>query len=351
MRIAVVNDLAIAVEVLRRAVTAGGHEIAWIARDGAEAVENCMADTPDLVLMDLIMPVMDGVQATAAIMQRCPCAILIVTATVSGNAGKVFDAMGCGALDATGTPVLGPAGALAGMDLLLEKIATIGKLLGKPGGQRQTVIGSAIPRLVAIGSSTGGPKALASVLSALPRRPDYSTLVVQHVDLQFAAGLADWLAEQTEMRVVIACEGMAVEAGVVFLAATNDHLVVGSDLALHYTVEPRDQVYRPSVDVLFESVRQRWRHPGVAVLLTGMGRDGAAGLLGLRLAGWHTIAQDAETSVVYGMPRAAAEIGAAIEILPIDSIGPAILQRLETAPAGTQTRQPDLQPVDKEGSS
>src|SRR5512142_239396 len=98
MRIAIVNDVAMAVEVLRRVVSAGGHEIAWTAKDGAEAIEKCATDTPDLVLMDLIMPVMDGVQATAAIMQRCPCAILVVTATVSGNAAKVFDAMSCGAL-------------------------------------------------------------------------------------------------------------------------------------------------------------------------------------------------------------------------------------------------------------
>src|SRR5574341_863196 len=112
MRIGIVNDVSMAVEVLRRVVAGGGHEVAWTARDGAEAVEQCAADTPDLVLMDLIMPVMDGVRATAAIMQRCPCAILVVTATVSGHAAKVFDAMGCGALDAAYTPVVGTDGAL-----------------------------------------------------------------------------------------------------------------------------------------------------------------------------------------------------------------------------------------------
>ena len=329
MRVAIVNDVAMAVEVLRRVVSAGGHEIAWIALDGAEAVEKCEADTPDLILMDLLMPVMDGVKATATIMKRCPCAILVVTATVSGNAAKVFDAMGYGALDATGTPVLGPGGSLAGAEPLLEKMATIGRLLGKAGARPRVPSGAVAPRLVAIGASTGGPKALAQVLSALPRRLDYSVVVVQHVDLKFAPGLAEWLSEYSGLHVAIAEEGLPVEPGTAFLAATNDHLVLGEDRTFHYTVAPRDLVYRPSVDVFFASIREFWRDPGVAVLLTGMGRDGAAGLLDLRTAGWHTIAQDERTSVVYGMPRAAAEIGATNQILPLDEIGPAILRRLD----------------------
>jgi two-component system response regulator WspF len=166
------------------------------------------------------------------------------------------------------------------------------------------------------------------VLSGLPKRPDCSVVIVQHVDQQFAAGLAGWLSGYTEMRVVTAREGMAVEPGAVILAATNDHLVLGADLALRYTLEPRDQPYRPSVDVFFASLRRYWPEPGIAALLTGMGRDGANGLLALRTAGWHTIAQDERTSVVYGMPRAAAEIGAAAEILPIEAIGPAIAKHL-----------------------
>ncbi len=328
MRIAIVNDLAMAVEVLRRVVTAGGHEIAWIALDGAQAVEKCAADTPDLILMDLIMPVMDGVKATAAIMKRCPCAILVVTATVAGNAAKVFEAMGYGALDATGTPVLGPAGTMAGGAALLDKIATIGKLLGKAGVRPKAGPAAPASLLVAIGSSTGGPKALAQVLSALPRRSGYSVVLVQHVDREFAPGLTEWLSEHSDLRIAIAQEGMPVEPGTAFVAATNDHLVLGEDRAFHYTLEPRGLVYRPSVDVFFASVKQHWRDRGVAVLLTGMGRDGAAGLLELRTAGWHTIAQDERTSVVYGMPRAAAEIGAAIQVLPIEEIGPAIVTGL-----------------------
>jgi two-component system response regulator WspF len=126
MRIGIVNDLSLAVAALRRLVASvPGYEVAWTAADGAEAVEKCARDCPDLILMDLIMPVMDGVQATCTIMKNTPCAILVVTASVGGNASKVFEAMGCGALDAVGTP----AGAAGGAELL-RKIERIGRLIG-----------------------------------------------------------------------------------------------------------------------------------------------------------------------------------------------------------------------------
>jgi two-component system response regulator WspF len=334
MRIAIVNDLAMSVEVLRRVVSSvPEYEIAWVAYHGLEAVEKCAKDRPDLILMDLIMPVMDGVAATGIIMRETPCAVLVVTATVTGNAAKVFEAMGCGALDATGTPVLGPGGSLQGASELLAKIARIGRLIGKdttlplaagaPPGKL-----SGCPPLVAIGSSTGGPGALAVLLAALPETLDAPVVIAQHVDLQFAGGLAEWLDEQTELPVTLAREGVRPEPGAVYIAGTNDHLVVGADLALHYTSEPADYPYRPSADALFLSLKQHWPHRGIGIVLTGMGRDGARGLLALRQAGWHTIAQDEATSVVYGMPRAALEIGGAAEVLPVESIAGAALQHL-----------------------
>ncbi len=132
MRIGIVNDSLIAREALRRAVVSAAiHQVAWLACDGKEAVQKAVADTPDLILMDLIMPVVDGVEATRQIMQQAPCHILVVTATVSGHLNRVYEAMGHGALDAVDTPSLGPSEGMTGASLLLQKIGTIGKLIGR----------------------------------------------------------------------------------------------------------------------------------------------------------------------------------------------------------------------------
>lgn len=337
MRIAIVNDLRIAVEALKRVLsTVPEYQIAWVAFDGAEAVEKCIADPPDLILMDLLMPRMDGVEATRQIMARSPCAILVVTATVTGNAGKVFEAMGHGALDAVNTPILGAQGDPEGGSRLLAKIATLRKLIGKSSTSatpKASMPSSRMPPLLAIGSSTGGPQALAAVLSRLPSDLPAAVVIVQHVDEQFASGLAEWLNGQTRLPVKLATAHTVPEAGVVAIASTNDHLILQSNLAFAYTAEPREYPYRPSVDTFFQSVARHYRGGGVGVLLTGMGRDGAEGLLALRMRGWHTIAQDQTTSVVYGMPKAAAELGAAIEILPLQEITASCLRHLPLASA------------------
>jgi two-component system, chemotaxis family, response regulator WspF len=136
MRIAIVNDMLLACEALRRVVlSVPEHQVAWTARDGAEAIERARADRPDLILMDLIMPRMNGAEATRRIMAESPCPILIVTATVGGRLNKVFEAMGHGALDAVNTPTLGPQGEVQGAAALLDKIATVGKLIGQPSGR------------------------------------------------------------------------------------------------------------------------------------------------------------------------------------------------------------------------
>jgi two-component system response regulator WspF len=340
MRIAIVNDVRMAAETLRRVVASvPGYDVAWIAYDGAEAVSQCAIDRPDLILMDLIMPVMDGVEATRQIMTQSPCAILVVTATVEGNAAQVFQAMSHGALDAVNTPMLGIGGDPSSGQALTDKVATIAKLLGKRGGQstepppertRSLEVPSlgAAPPLIAIGSSTGGPAALAEILAALPANLRAAIVIAQHVDEQFSQGMADWLNDRTPLPVAIARPGGRLEVGKVLLAGTNDHLVVDANLRLRYTPEPRHYPYRPSVDVLFESLANHWPQPGSAIVLTGMGRDGARGLKTLRDRGWRTIAQDRATCVVYGMPKAAAELGAAQQVLPIGAIAPALLSQL-----------------------
>lgn len=344
MRIAIVNDVPLAVEALRRVVSSvPGYEIAWIAEDGEAAVRQCAASVPDLILMDLMMPRMDGAEATRRIMLQSPCAILVVTATVEGHTAKVFEAMGYGALDAVDTPVLGLSGDPSGANPLLAKIAMLGRLIGRfrPATAKFTEFAaretsaSTLP-LVAIGASTGGPAALARVVGGLPRGLRAAVTLVQHVDEQFAPGLASWLAGQTGHDVAAILPLDRPTPGRVLLASTNDHLVLTPEITYRYTPDPVDYPYRPSVDVFFQSIAQYWPGPIVGVLLTGMGGDGAQGLLGLRRAGWHTIAQDQSTSVVYGMPKAAAKLNAAVEVLPIDQIAAAIANAIR----GAQSHRP-----------
>ncbi len=336
MRIGLVNDVPLAVEALRRAVVSKpGNQVLWVARNGAEAVAMCEREKPDLILMDLLMPTMDGVEATKRIMASTPCPILVVTVSVGANAWRVFEAMGHGALDAVDTPKLGSGDPRQTAAPLLAKIDSIGRLIsekrglpdGAPRRPRPLTGGEHVP-LVAIGASAGGPAALMRVLSDLP--PDFpaAVAIIQHVDQQFAAGMAEWLGAHAKLPVRLACPGDLLERGTVLLAGTNDHLTLTAALRLAYTPEPREYSYRPSVDVFFRSVSQFWSGPVIGVLLTGMGRDGALGLKVLRNDGNHTIAQDQATCAVYGMPKAAVALNAAVEVLPLDQIAPSLVRVL-----------------------
>lgn len=343
MRIAIVNDLGLAVEALRRVLArAPQHQVIWTAADGAAAVERCAADRPDLILMDLIMPVLDGVEATRRIMAASPCAILVVTATVEGTTSRVFDALGAGALDAVNTPALSGEGAAR----LLAKIDALGRLIGDKRRTAPTATpadthprpagGTGRSWLLALGASAGGPAALAEVLKAFPADCRASFVAVQHLDGSFAAGLASWLGGQIALPVRLARDGDRPVPGTVLLPDRDDHLVLTPHGTLAYRREPADYVYRPSVDEFLGSVAAHWTGQAAGVILTGMGRDGALGLKKMREARFETFAQDAATSAVYGMPKAAAELQAAGSVLPLPQIGPALLRSIsKTTPTST----------------
>jgi len=333
VNIGIVNDLAICIKSLQIVLaSAPEHRVVWVAQNGLEAVDYCKKQTPDLILMDLLMPVMNGVEATRRIMQSTPCPILIVTSTVSGNSAKVFEAMSAGALDAVATPVICKTGTVDHGDDLLKKIHRIGQLTmdsrEKTGSGVRT---QPTPRiktegidLVILGSSTGGPKVLVDILSHLPADFPASIIVIQHMDRQFTPGLVGWMNTQIKLPVSIVHDGTVPESGKVHMACTDGHMVMTPKLTLSYTDQPHDNFYHPSVDVFLFSVARYWPGNGVAALLTGMGKDGAEGLLALHSRNWYTIAQDKDSCIVYGMPKAAAAIGAATDILPVDKIGKAI---------------------------
>ena len=349
MRVAIVNDLATATEALRRLLSSQPDcAVAWTAKDGAVAVERCRKDLPDLVLMDLVMPVMDGVEATRRIMQATPCPILVVTATLEGHLDRVYNALGAGALDAVNCPTCGADGGLEGGEPLLKKIRVLRRMHGraspvpapaqpasplrrgeptaaKSGSERvRRVVSSGGAPYLLLGSSTGGPEALCVVLRGLSVAFTSPILVVQHLDPAFVPGLVEWLGRATGRRVRAIVPGDRPEEGAVLVACTGDHLAFARDGSLRYQVEPADTPFRPSVDAFFSSAAIPVIAPGVAVVLTGMGRDGAEGLLKLRRAGWRTFAQDAATSVVYGMPRAAVEAGGAQHVVPLPEMGASV---------------------------
>lgn len=327
MKIGIANGSPLAVQMLRHALSLRPeHEVIWVASDGEQAVQLCKAQRPDLVLMDVVMPNLDGVEATRRIMKQSPCAILIVTVDIGAQARKVYEALGCGAMDAVDAPGLMRDDFVLGAAPLLLKIQRIQGLLAERQGQGDGAASAPVKtrgasdRLVAIGASAGGPGALAIVLRELPASFPAAVVVIQHIDFKFARGMAEWLDQQCALPVRIAREGDRAICGTVLIAGTDQHLQLKSPKCLGYTSDPTDSPYRPSIDVFFHSVVAMWRGDAIGVLLSGMGRDGAMGLKAMRDKGHHTIAQDRASSAVYGMPKAAAELGAAVAIAPAELI-------------------------------
>jgi two-component system response regulator WspF len=336
VKIGIVNDSVMAAEVLRRIVSSDeDHQIIWMAGNGAEAIMHCNHSLPDLILMDIKMPVMNGVEATRRIMKSTPCPILVVTATVTGNSSEVFEAMGAGAIDAVATPVVGTETTEDTGSELLRKIDLIGKLSGFKSKRKQQIIkvSEALPagqipkkNLIVIGSSTGGPQAFLEILSAFPVDVNAAIIVVQHMDKKFIAGLADWVKKQIRLPVQIIQKGDRPKIGTVMIPDTDTHLIMTSSATLCYSDTPTDNFYHPSVDVFFNSAAKFWHGNIIGVLLTGMGKDGAQGLLSIKARGCHTIAQDEGSSIVFGMPKAAIQLQAASEVLPLKAIGNRVLE-------------------------
>ena len=241
MRIAIVNDMTLARTVLRRLVeSVPGYQVAWEAVDGAAAVEKARHDRPDVILMDLIMPVMDGAEATRQIMQVAPCPILVVTSSVGRNHAKVYEALGAGGLDAVRTPGFGPGGQFVGSEPLLERLE---KLARQPTQSRESVSPAPVvchfshpdsmgrfPRVIALGASTGGPEALSRVLKGIGSGLPAVIVAIHHIGAEYSPGLAEWLSHQTGMLVKIPREGHRLQTGEVLLAGGRsafDHRCAG----------------------------------------------------------------------------------------------------------------------------
>jgi two-component system, chemotaxis family, protein-glutamate methylesterase/glutaminase len=333
-----------------------GIEVAGAAHSGLAAIDATRRLAPDVITMDIMLAGMSGLAATEQIMAHQPTPILVVSS--ADNRSELFttyDALAAGAVDVLDKPRGDATDAdwerrLCAAVKLVSRVAVIthprAKLTrlrtgpartapGVPAGPAGTAgpapsvpAGPAGPAgrrqcdLVAIGASTGGPGALVEVLRALPEDFAPPVLLVQHIGSAFAGTFVDWLDSQIRQTTTCARDGepIAAVAGRVIMAPGDRHLSVRAG-RLRLTDGPERHSCRPSVDTLFESVAADCGGAAIGVLLTGMGRDGAAGLLAMRRAGAWTIAQDQATSVVYGMPREAVQLGGADEVLSVGDIG------------------------------
>jgi two-component system, chemotaxis family, protein-glutamate methylesterase/glutaminase len=325
-------------------------EVVGAAEDGKRAIELCQRFRPDVISMDMMMPVMTGLSATEYIMAHCPTPILVVSASVNrAELFRTYEALAAGAVDVLEKPLgTEPAGEWERKYVAAVKLVSRIRVITHPRGRLGALGRQAEPapvrpvehplegrsdaggrqrgcELVAIGASTGGPGAIVDILRGLPANFRLPIALVLHINEPFGTAFADWLDGQTARRVACPADGdpVGAAAGRVVMAPVGRHLVV-RDGRFRLSLEAERHSCRPSVDVLFEAVAQDYGPAAAGCLLTGMGRDGAAGLLSIRRAGGMTIAQDESTSVIYGMPREAVLLGAAARVLRLEEIAPAL---------------------------
>jgi len=338
IRILIADDSQLTRMVLRDLIARDpGIAVIGEARDGREAVDLTCELKPDLVLLDVMMPVMDGLAAVAEIMARCPTPILVLSSNVDPTDSRsAFNAIRLGALDVMEKPAGLATGGFAEIAArLLEKIKSLARIRVIHHFRRPRAAASPALRppvgegrsLLAIGASTGGPKAVMSLVKALPPDCPAPVLIVQHIARGFAAGFAEWLDRESAISVRLASDGESLAPGVA-LVAPNEFQMEIEDGKVQLRDTPPVNCCRPSVDVLFRSLaREGVAARLVAILLTGMGQDGAEGMSELKSAGAYNIAQDEGSCAVFGMPRVAIQLGAVHQVLPLGEI-PAAINRL-----------------------
>ncbi|MEW6137020.1 MAG: chemotaxis response regulator protein-glutamate methylesterase [Thermodesulfobacteriota bacterium] len=348
IRVLVVDDSAVARELISYILSADPEvTVIGTAANGVEAIDLVKKDRPDVVTMDILMPKMDGYVATRKIMEANPVPIVVVTSSlIREEVEKTWRAVEAGAVAVLQKPSFRDRGPHAeASKKLLQTVKAMAQVkvvrrwshhVKAPTAPREISVVHARPasppprqkaRIVAIGSSTGGPSVLQTILSGLGSNFAAPILVVQHIAPGFTVGFVDWLNRTSRLPVRLATHGETAHPGSVYVAPDGLQMKVSADFRLALKDDAQENGTRPSVSYLFRSVAQSFGDKALGVLLTGMGRDGADELKLMRDAGAVTIAQDKDTSVVYGMPGEAAKIGAAMYSIPPQKIVE-MLQRL-----------------------
>lgn len=322
--------------------------IVGTAANGREATEQVTLLKPDIVTMDVEMPVMNGLDAIEHIMAYNPVPILVISSVVDKlHAANAARALGAGAVDVMPKPM--PASMqefeTVAQDLrakikLLSRVQVITHPKAKlttfdepkpfPATPEKYVVREQLDsfRLVAIGSSTGGPQALYNILGTMPPDVNAALLIVQHIAPGFTEGLAEWLSTNCKMRICIGKDGQAIYPGEVIIAPEGSHMIVNSSFKLEMLDQDYPGPHKPAVNVLLESVADIYGSKSVGVILTGMGNDGALGIKAIHDRGGHTIAQDSATSAIFGMANEAIKMGGVDEVLPLPDISEGIVKNL-----------------------
>jgi two-component system chemotaxis response regulator CheB len=367
IRVVVVDDSA----MMRRFITDmlqrdPAIQVVGVASNGREAIELVQQLRPDVVTMDVRMPVMDGVATTEHLMAYCPTPILVLTASLASyDVDITFKMLGAGALEVVEKPRGSDPQALehAARDLvrrvkILSRVKVVTHLRGRrralndgspsppasldhqalpPAARPHPAITPAsIPAsanasdaslcpVVVIGASTGGPRIIHQIIAGLPRSFPAAVLIVQHIAEGFSEGMAEWLASAGTLPVRIAQEGAPVRPGKALIAPDRRNLLVTPRGTIHLS-EALLLMQRPSIDITMQAIADVYGSRAIGVLLTGMGRDGAYGMLSLYRRNAYTIAQDEASCAIFGMPRAAIQLGAVQEVLPPTAIAPRLVE-------------------------
>ena len=340
IRVLVVDDSAFVRQALTRMLASDpGIEVVGSATDGASAVEKTRALRPDVVTLDVKMPRVDGLEALRRIMAECPTPVLLLSSHTTEGADVTLRGLELGALDFVDkTSVQGHMNLLALAEELRAKVRAlagvskerVAALQPRPWPDRpaRKRAGKGGAEVVVIGTSTGGPPALQAIIPRLPESLASPVLVVQHMPAGFTRSLAERLDARSSLRVREAEDGERLGAGSVLVAPAGRHMKVrrrGGEARVWLDDEPRAALHRPSIDVLMSSVARVFGAHALGIVLTGMGSDGVAGLRAIREAGGRTLAESEETSVIYGMPKAAVDAGVVDESVPLGRMADEIL--------------------------
>ena len=316
-------------------------EVVGCAEDGESAFRMVKELKPDVVTMDVSLPDHDGFAVTRRIMEHNPVPIVIISAVYSASDAEIgFRMLDTGALAFHNKPSINDKFFHERMNEIIMSVRSMSEVkvvrrrnrvqkkvehcAAKPMEFFRQNMKNSKAKIVCIGASTGGPQALKQVLFDLPKSLPVPVLIVQHISNGFLQGLVNWLHDNTGHNIKIAAQDEILEAGVIYFAPEDTHIQVSSKRRVILSQNPAVNGIRPTIAEMFSSVAANFGEGCVGVLLTGMGRDGADGLLQIRNNGGYTIAQDKETSIIFGMPGEAVKLGAAVSVLPLEKIGPDI---------------------------